>query len=217
MTGPSAGPRWNRLEHDERRAQILATARKLFSQRPYAEVSTTELASAAGVTRGLLHHYFGSKRELYLEAVRSMVQGPMTGLGATALRSGSAWEDSVDAWMDLVAANRDIWLAAVGAGETGRDRALHEILEEARESTAMQVLRVLGLADDPSPQLRALVRGFARFAEEVTREWLERGRLSRPQARVLLCGALPLMIDDLLPAVEGRGRRSTRPGRAPGR
>ncbi len=70
------GPRWQRLEHDERRAQILACARRLFSERSYAAVSTSEIASEAGVARGLLHHYFGTKRELYLEVVRTLVRMP---------------------------------------------------------------------------------------------------------------------------------------------
>jgi hypothetical protein len=36
---------------------------------------------------------------------------------------------------------------------------------------------------------------------EITREWLQRGRLSKEQARVLLVGALPLMVEQLLPNV----------------
>jgi len=59
-------PRWNRLGADVRREQILTAAAKLFGERPYSAISTTELAEAAGVTRGLLHHYFGTKRDLYL-------------------------------------------------------------------------------------------------------------------------------------------------------
>lgn len=62
-----------RLEHDERRQQILAAARRLFCDRPYSEVSMADLASAAGVTRGLLHHYFGAKRYLYLEVTRQLI------------------------------------------------------------------------------------------------------------------------------------------------
>ena len=45
----STGPRWQRLEHDERRGQILACARRLFSERNYAAVSTSEIAREAGV------------------------------------------------------------------------------------------------------------------------------------------------------------------------
>jgi AcrR family transcriptional regulator len=57
------------LEHDERRAQILACARRLFSERHYDAVPTEEIAREAGVARGLLHHYFGTKRELFLSVV----------------------------------------------------------------------------------------------------------------------------------------------------
>src|SRR5437588_12218189 len=71
-----AAPRWQRLDHDERRAQILACARRLFSERNYDAVSTTDIAREAGVARGLLHHYFGTKRDLYLEVVRDLVRMP---------------------------------------------------------------------------------------------------------------------------------------------
>src|SRR5690348_5061063 len=73
-TGPA--PRWQRLDHDERRRQILACARRLFSERNYASVSTADIAGEAGVARGLLHHYFGTKRDLYLEVVRSLMRTP---------------------------------------------------------------------------------------------------------------------------------------------
>src|SRR5205807_8880700 len=73
---PSPAPRWQRLEHDERRQQILDCARRLFSERNYASVSTSEIARQAGVARGLLHHYFGTKRELYLEVVRDLMRMP---------------------------------------------------------------------------------------------------------------------------------------------
>ena len=72
----SAEPRRRRLEPDERREQILACAVELFGERPYAAVSTTELARRAGVARGLINHYFDTKRDLYLEVVRRMVTIP---------------------------------------------------------------------------------------------------------------------------------------------
>lgn len=207
MTVSKAAPRWSRLEHDERREQILATARELFTQRPYGAVSTVEIAEASGVTRGLLHHYFGTKRALYLEVVKELVGSPVLGVlnalaaGPTDSDSVPTWEDSVALWMDVVETNQEAWLSAIGAGETGRDRAMHDILDESRERTATQVITVLGLDERRTPEVRALVRGFGGFAEEITREWLQRGRLSKAQAHVLLVGALPGMVDQLLPAV----------------
>ena len=212
MTETKTGPRWRRLEHDERREQLLATARALFTQRPYGAVSTIEIAEAAGVTRGLLHHYFGTKRALYLEVVKDLVDSPvlsvLDAITATPVGQMPPWEDSVALWMDVVETNQEAWLVAISAGETGSDRAMHDILDEARERTASQVIAVLGLDEKRTPEVRALVRGFGAFAEAITREWLQRRRLSKEQARVLLVGALPGMVDQLLPGVvakRGRG------------
>lgn len=202
-----------RLDSDARRAQILAAAGDLFSVRPYGEVSTTEIAEAAGVTRGLLHHYFGSKRDLYLAVVRELVDAPVVAALdalAAAVSAGSAlpgWEESVDGWMDLVEGNWNPWLVAMNAGETGQDRAMQEILDHSRERTATQVISVLGLDEERRPEVRTLVRAFGRFAEEITREWLERGRLNRAQARAVLVSALPLMVEQVLPAVAAAGEQ----------
>jgi AcrR family transcriptional regulator len=54
--------RRRRLEPDARREQILSVAIRLFGSKPYAEVSTTDVARDAGVARGLVNHYFGTKR-----------------------------------------------------------------------------------------------------------------------------------------------------------
>ena len=69
-------PARRRLDPDERRAQILGRAIEMFGERPYAAVSTAELAQRAGVARGLINHYFGNKRDLYLAVVRRMVTLP---------------------------------------------------------------------------------------------------------------------------------------------
>lgn len=193
-----------RLEYDERRELILAAARRLFCERPYSEVSMADLATAAGVARGLLHHYFGSKRDLYLAVVRDLIQVPTIPLpdDLTALDGAQVWESGVEGWMRLIESNRELWLMAIGAGGTGRDPELEEILDESRELTARRVLEVLGTDPDGAPEeLLALVRGYGGLAQEVTREWLERERLTRDQAKALLRGALPALLEQVLPQV----------------
>src|SRR5258708_39592972 len=100
---PARAPRWQRLDHDERRRQILQCARRLFSERPYASVSTTELAREAGVARGLLHHYFGAKRDLYLEVVRTMMRVPTNPVPLEAPGRGIevVIDDSVGRWLTM--------------------------------------------------------------------------------------------------------------------
>jgi AcrR family transcriptional regulator len=197
-------PRRTRLDRDERREQILSRARGLFSERTYAAVSMDEIARAAGVARGLLHHYFGTKRELYLEVVRGLVRLPPPPLPqAGAGRSlDEAVAESVDLWLDLVALNRGTWLAAVGAEGFGRDPELERILDEARELTTDRVIEVLGMAGDPPPELRGLIRSYGGLAEAAVREWLERSSLTREQVSLMLTDTLLRLARAVLPRVE---------------
>lgn len=203
---PSPAPRWQRLDHDERRQQILTCARRLFSERNYSSVSSSEIAREAGVARGLLHHYFGTKRDLYLEVVRTVMRMPSN---PVPLQSpGRSLElvigESVDRWLEMLERNRGTWLAAIGARGLGRDPEVEEILEDAREEAADRLIEALQTyeAAQAPPQLRAAVRAYGGFAEAASVEWLERGRLTRDQAQILLVQGFLSIVRDVLPAVE---------------
>ncbi len=202
----SPAPRWQRLDHDERRAQILACARRLFSERTYASVSTTDIAREAGVARGLLHHYFGTKRELYLEVVRSLMRTPSNPVPLQAPGRGLevVIEESVDRWLVMVQRNRGTWIAAIGAQGLGHDPEVEAILEEARERAADRLIEALQTyeADTAPPHLRALVRAYSGFAEAASAQWLERGRLTREQVKTMLVQGFLSLVRDVLPAVE---------------
>jgi AcrR family transcriptional regulator len=47
-------------------ANILAAAESLFLKNNYADVTVTEIAEAADVTKGALYHHFQSKEDVYL-------------------------------------------------------------------------------------------------------------------------------------------------------
>jgi AcrR family transcriptional regulator len=70
------------------RANLIATARRLFAERGYSGVGTEEIVRAAGVTRGALYHHFAGKPEL-LEAVYEQVEGELTEKIAGAALGGS--------------------------------------------------------------------------------------------------------------------------------
>ena len=65
-------PKYNRLDPAQRHEQILEAANHLFAERAYDEVSVEDIAGAAGVTRGLVHHYFGGRREVYIALVERL-------------------------------------------------------------------------------------------------------------------------------------------------
>ena len=59
----------SRLTVDERREQLVRLGVDIFSERPYDEVSIDGIAAAAGISKGLLYHYFPSKRDFYVAVV----------------------------------------------------------------------------------------------------------------------------------------------------
>ena len=203
-------PRWQRLEHDERRGQILACARRLFSERPYAAVSTSDIAREAGVARGLLHHYFGTKRELYLAVVRGLVRMPSNPVPLQSPGRGLevVIEESVERWLEMLERNRGTWLAAIGARGLGRDPEVEAILDDARERAADRLIEALQTyeAAQAPPALRAVIRSYSGFAEAASIEWLERARLTREQVRVLLVQGFLTIVRDVVPAVKGAER-----------
>jgi AcrR family transcriptional regulator len=202
----STAPRWHRLDHDERRRQILACARRLFSERHYAAVSTTDIARAAGVARGLLHHYFGTKRDLYLEVVRSMMRTPSTPVPLQ--QGGQSIEAIIDAgvdrWLTMLERNRGTWLALIGGRGLGTDPDVEAILEAAREQAADRLIEALRSheASAAPPHLRALIRAYSGFAEAASVEWLQRGRLTRAQIHAALVQGFLSIVADVLSAVE---------------
>ena len=53
----------------QRKRQILAAARDVFSRKGYAEATTSEIAQTAGVSEGTIYNYFESKRDLLVSLI----------------------------------------------------------------------------------------------------------------------------------------------------
>ena len=175
----------------------------LFGDKPYAEVSTTEIAAAAGIARGLLNHYFGTKRDLYLEVVRRLVAVPeVDGLllqGSTKSRidTGVGW------FLDAVSAHGGTFLAVTGAGGIGDDPEIEAILDAADDLAARRVLEVVRLDGDDDAS-RAAIRAYGGLAKAAVREWQRSGALSRDDVHLLLTRALHTIVRDVLPSLPSR-------------
>ena len=98
--------------------QILDAANALFSERGYDEVSVEDIASSAGVTRGLVHHYFGGRKEVYialLERLGTMREEQLPPPVGRSARARVA--DNVSRWLEWTEHNRTIWLGTLARGE----------------------------------------------------------------------------------------------------
>ena len=176
---------------------------RLFRQRRYSEVSISDIAAEAGMARGLLHHYFGSKRELYLEVVRRTARAPLGSEPPEVLGTTQAWTTAVDSFLGSVACNPDGWLDSTNAGRPGSDSEVAAILDEVREILADQTLRAIGLeARSADPAVRALMRAWGGFVQELMAEWVGRGRIDREQVRRTMLATLPLLVEQVLPVID---------------
>ncbi|HEX5199314.1 MAG TPA: TetR/AcrR family transcriptional regulator [Actinoplanes sp.] len=191
-----------RLEPDARREQILSVAVRLFGERGYADVSTGDVARGAGVARGLVNHYFGTKKELYLEVIRVMLTVPETAL--TRLPPADdlpARVDTIVSWfLDVVSRHSTSWLGAITAGGMAGDTDVDRVIAEAIDVAADRVLTAVGRPGG-SGALHAMARSYVGLANSTAREWLQRGELTRAQVHKLLTATLLTMADQVFPDI----------------
>lgn len=205
---PAARDRRRRMVPDERREQILACARRVFGEKSYSEVSLAEVATMAGVARGLLNHYFGGKRGLYLEVLRSMLTVPDVALESLPPGPLTARADAIiERFLTVVHRHRGVWLATVSMMSLSRDDDIAQVTFDAEEQTVDLVLSALGVdaAHRRRDDVRAVVRAYGSLVRATSYEWLGRGSLSRTQAHGLLSAAL-LMVAGQIEAVVGASR-----------
>nr|WP_271211721.1 TetR/AcrR family transcriptional regulator [Rhodococcus wratislaviensis]GLK37891.1 TetR family transcriptional regulator [Rhodococcus wratislaviensis] len=192
--------RWQRLEPDARRRQILECAIRLYGERPYASVSTTELAKEARVARGLINHYFGGKRDLYLEVIRVMVTVPPPDRVSFPAGTLAEKADAFIAWfLDIVERHGKTWLVAVAGEGLANDPDVQRILREADDLAAKRLIEALGSTLGPAnpDTLHATIRAYGGLIKAASREWIERQTLTRDQVHQLLVSSLIGIVRDM--------------------
>jgi len=178
-----------RLGLDERRAQLIELGRVLFNARSYDEISIDDIAAAAGVSKGLLYHYFPSKRSFYVETVR-------TGAEQMTLLTGAAEEyppaerlaRGLDAYIDYVEANAAAYATLLRSG-IGSDAEVAGIVEQTRRVLIDRIVRGMGVSEPP-PKLRVALRAWIGFVEGASLEWIDHGGVSKVDLRAMLVTAL---------------------------
>jgi AcrR family transcriptional regulator len=193
-----AGQR-RRLDPGSRRREILSVAVRLFGERGYADVSTTDVAREAGVARGLINHYFGTKKDLYLEVVRVMLTVPVGAVGSLPPGDLATRVDAVVTWfLDVVSRHSTSWLAAITAGGMAGDPDVDRVIGEAIDAAADGVLDAVGYATRPTPARHAMARSYVWLGISTAREWLQRGVLTRAQVHKLLTTTLLALVAEVL-------------------
>ena len=186
-----------RMSPESRREQLLDLVTRLLSSRTLDEISIELLAEEAGISRGLLYHYFGNKQDFHVAVVRRAVEdlvaitaprdieGPLEQLAV-----------SLGAYVDYVTENYTGYVSLVRAAAGGNEE-LRAIYQDARRALTDRIFEIagpeelaaLGVADTPATRL--LVDGWAAFVENLVVAWVEDPHgLTREALLERLAGAL---------------------------
>jgi AcrR family transcriptional regulator len=190
-----------RMSPETRREQLLDLGTRLLATRTLDEISIELLAEEAGISRGLLYHYFHSLQEFHVAVVRRAVADLFA---ITAPRDiGDPLEQlsvSLGAYVDYVSENYTGYVSLVRAA-SGANEELRAIYQDARRALTDRIfdiagaeeLAALGVVD--SPATRLLADGWAAMVENVVVSWVEDPHdLSRADLLQRLARALPAVV-----------------------
>lgn len=171
---------------EERRQQLIGVALELFARRSPDEVSIDEIASAAGISRPLVYHYFPGKLSLYEAALKraaedlaSRFEEPHEGsLGGRLLRVMRRFFDFVDQ-------HGPGFSALMRGGPAVGSSTTNALVDSVRQIAFDQILSHLRV-DDPPARLELVVRSWISLVESTALIWLDGRRIPRAELEVKL-------------------------------
>ncbi|MFI6315796.1 TetR/AcrR family transcriptional regulator [Nocardia fusca] len=204
-TSPEAPAKRVRLSPDERKTQLITLGVKMLGERAIEDISVSEIADRAGISRGLLFHYFPTKQDFQLEVVRHanaellarVVPDPTLSLF-------DMLRDSVGRYIDYVSENRTSYLALL-RGPTSSSPELVGLVEQTRRAIVDIILDQVPLSEQEreQPRLLLVVRGWVAFTEETTLSWLSEESVTRDELTELLVESLLVLSIAVNPALAG--------------
>ncbi len=186
-----------RMGVEERRQQLIGVALELFSRRSPDEVSIDEIASAAGISRPLVYHYFPGKLSLY-EAALKRASDDLAGrfvepregpLGARLLRVMRRFFDFVDDHGPGFAAlmRGGPAVSADGVRTASSASATNALIDAVRQAAYVQILSHLDVTPEEAPaRLELVVRTWISLVESTALIWLDGRRVPRGELEAQL-------------------------------
>jgi AcrR family transcriptional regulator len=171
---------------EERRQQLIGVALELFSQRSPDDVSIDEIATAAGISRPLVYHYFPGKLSLYEAALKRaaddladrFVEAQDGPLGARLLRVMRRFFDFVDD-------HGPGFAALMRGGPAVGSSATNALIDSVRQAAYDQILSHLRV-ENPPARLELVVRSWISLAESTALIWLDGRRIPRGELEAQL-------------------------------
>lgn len=162
-----------------RRAELLAAAAACFATRGFEDVSMDDIAARAGVTKGLLFYYFGSKRQCYLAVIadfhRQLLEHARAG---DDMPAHELIADLLDRYLDFAETAEPAYRLIMSGG-LGADPEVRAFVAEQRAQYRALFTQMVMPGQAEPPALRVAFEGFLSFMEGATLDWLDHRSMSR--------------------------------------
>ena len=184
-----------RLDPIARRAQLIALGVEMLATRTLDALSVEDIAQKAGISRGLLFHYFSSKQEFHTEVARAAAAELLARTEPdVSLPPLEALRNSLTAFIGYVEENPDNYKSLVRGAASG-DSVMRTIFDETRATMAGRIIGVLGdLGMELGPKAELAVHGWVAFAEECVIRSIDGGVKDSSALLDLLTKALPAVV-----------------------
>jgi AcrR family transcriptional regulator len=186
-------PTGRRLTYAQRREQLLASVSTLAADTDVEALSVQELAAHAGVSEGLLYHYFPTKQALILAAVRQAADALMDDLRAAAAIQGPTelrLFAALKAYLDHVQGQPVGWRVAFRA-RTGELAAINAEVEAFTRTLILDALDV----KEPSDAFLLALAAWSALEREACLNWLDHPDITRQAIEDLLLSSFDCALE----------------------
>jgi AcrR family transcriptional regulator len=186
-----------RLPPELRRDQLLDLGAELFAEEPYESVHIERVAEMAGVSRGLLYHYFPTKAAFFAALVERSVEHLVIATAPeSALPPLEQLRHGIDAFLSHCRANSHA-ARAVHRSAASADPEVIAIIKRDNDIQERRILRALEQGRTPHPLVTIAVRSWLLFLRTAWLEWIDRPDVALDEVREMCVAALVGALDGL--------------------
>jgi AcrR family transcriptional regulator len=187
---------------------------EVFSRRAYDEVSIDDVAAQAGISKGLLYHYFATKRDFYVETVREVAARLLRSTAPDPSQPPAMQlEAGLRAYLEFARRHGPVY-ASLMRGGVGADREVTRVMERTREALVDRITDAVrglpggrtspgpGPGPGPGPLLRLAMRGWIGFVESTCLEWIVKREPAPEQLLALWVSLLMELLPKVVPGLQ---------------
>ncbi|MGW6280382.1 TetR/AcrR family transcriptional regulator [Kribbella sp. NPDC055071] len=163
-----------RWTSDDRRKQLIRIGLMMLRTQPIHELSIDAVAGQAGISRGLLFHYFPSKRDYYLAVISAAGRRLLRVTKPDeSLPPEQQLREMLVQFVAFITRRRTAYISFVRGAAGGDDYAV-EVYDETRAGLTKRILTYLGtpeVAETPTSREYLRIHAWLAYTEDLAIEW----------------------------------------------